>query len=160
MGIMRKTLLLRLRQAYPNVQETFGYITKNTRIENSLTKEHYVDARCISGNPLAKPLWYYIYQKCVRRQNRKMTKDKFIKGGIKKSNQLVGDVFGFGLFDTVEYQNKRYFVFARRKSGFLDIRSLDGEKINNGSISYKKLRLVQKNNNILTERRLPIPSQP
>ena len=160
MGVMRKTLLLRLGQIYPNVQETFGYITKNTRIENNLPKEHYVDARCIGGNPLAKSLGYYLYQKCVRRQNRKMTKDKFIKGGIKKSNQLVGDVFGFGLFDIVEYQKKRYFVFGKRKSGFLDIRTLDGEKINNGSISYKKLKLIQKNNNILTERRLPIPPQP
>lgn len=160
MGIMRKTLLLRLRRIYPDVQETFGYITKSARIENGLPKEHYVDARCISGNPLAKPLGYYLYQKCVRRQNRKMTRDKFIKGGIKKSNQLVGDVFGFGLFDTVEYQKKRYFVFGRRKRGDFDIRTLGGEKLNKGSISYKKLRLIQKNNNILTERRLSIPPQP
>lgn len=160
MGIMRKTLLLRLREIYPNVQETFGYITKNTRIENSLPKEHYIDARCISGNPLAEPLGYYLYQKCVRRQNRKMTKDNFIRGGVKKSNQLVGDIFGFGLFDTVEYQKKKYFVFGKRKSGFLDIRTLDGEKVNNGSISYKKLKLIQKNNNILTERSLLIPTQP
>lgn len=156
MGIMRKTLLSRLRQIYPNVQETFGYVTKNTRIENDLPKEHYVDARCISGNPLAKLLGYCLYQKCVRRQNRKMTKDKFIKGGIKKNNQLIGDVFGFGLFDTVEYQKKRYFVFGRRKRGDFDIRTLDGKKINNGSISYKKLKIIQKNNNILTERRLSI----
>lgn len=159
MGIMRKTLLLRLRQIYLNVQETFGYITKNIRIENNLPKEHYVDARCISGNPLTKPLGYYLYQKCVRRQNRKMTKDKFIKGGIKKSNRLLGDVFGFGLFDTVEYQKKRHFVFGRRKSGFFNIQTLDGEKINGGSISYKKIKLIQKNSNILTERRLPMPSQ-
>ena len=160
MVIMRKTLLLRLKQIYPNVQETFGYITKNTRIENNLPKEHYVDARCISGNPLANPLNYYLYQKCVRRQNRKMTKDQFIKGGVKKNNQLVGDVVGFGLFDTVKYQNKRYFVFGRRQRGDFDIRTLAGEKINSGSISYKKLKLIQKNNNILTERRLPIHPQP
>ena len=89
-----------------------------------------------------------------------MTKDNFAKGGIKKNNQLVGDVFGFGLFDTVEYQKKKYFVFGKRKSGSLDIRTLDGEKVNNGSIRYKKLKLIQKNNSILTERRLPIPLQP
>lgn len=160
MGIMRKTLLLRLRQIYPNVQETFGYITKKNRIQNRLPKAHHIDARCISGNPLAEPLGYYIYQKCVRRQNRKITKDKFLKGGFKKNNQLIGEVFGFGLFDTVEYQKKKYFVFGKRQSGFLDIRTLDGKKINNGSISYKKLKLIQKNNNILTERRLPIPPQP
>ena len=62
MGIMRKTLLNRLRELYPNVYETYGYITKNTRIENDLPKEHYIDARCISGNPKASPLDYYIYQ--------------------------------------------------------------------------------------------------
>ena len=89
-----------------------------------------------------------------------MTKDNFIRGGAKKNNQLAGDVFGFGLFDVVEYQRKRYFVFGKRKSGFLDIRTLGGEKVNSGSISYKKLRLIQKNNNILTERRLPIPLRP
>lgn len=153
MGIMRKTLLLRLRQIYPNVQETFGYITKNNRIQNRLPKEHYIDARCISGNPKANPLDYYIYQKCVRRQNRKMTKDKFLKGGIKKNNQLIGEVFGFALFDTVEYQKERYFVFAKRKSGFLDIRTLDGEKVNNGSISYKKLKRIKHNSTQLIERR-------
>jgi hypothetical protein len=153
MGIMRKTLLLRLKQMYPNVHETFGYITKSTRIANSLPKEHYIDARCISGNPLAESLEYYLYQKCVRRQNRKMTKDKFLKGGIKKNNQLIGNVFGFKLFDTVEYQNKQYFVFAKRKSGFFDIRNLDGEKVNNGSISYKKLKRIQHNSTKLTARR-------
>lgn len=153
MGIMRNTLLLRLKQICPNVQETFGYITKNIRIENGLPKEHYVDARCISGNPLAEPLEYYLYQKCVRRQNRKMTKDKFVKGGIKKNNQLIGEVFGFALFDTVEYQNQQYFVFGKRKSGLLDIRTLDREKVNNGSISYKKLKRIRHNSTKLTERR-------
>ena len=89
-----------------------------------------------------------------------MTKDNFIRGGAKKNNQLAGDIFGFGLFDTVEYKKQRYFVFSKRKSGFLDIRTLDGGKVNNGSMSYKKLKLIQKNNNILTERRLPIPPRP
>lgn len=153
MGIVRKTLLLRLKQMYPNVLETFGYVTKNTRIENGLPKEHYIDARCISGNPLAEPLEYYLYQKCDRRQNRKMTKDTFLKGGTKKNNQLIGNVFGFKLFDTVEYQNKQYFIFGKRKSGRLDIRNLDGEKVNNGAISYKKLKRIKHNSTKLTERR-------
>lgn len=153
MGIMRNTLLLRLKQIYPNVHETFGYITKNTRIENSLPKEHYVDARCISGSPLAKPLEYYLYQKCVRRQNRQIYKNNFLKGGYKSNKQLIGEVFGFALFDTVEYQNKQYFVFGKRKSGLLDIRTLDREKVNNGSISYKKLKRIRHNSTKLTERR-------
>lgn len=153
MGIMRKTLFNRLRKVYQNVYETYGYITKSTRIENGLPKEHYVDARCISGNPKARPLDYYLYQKCVRRQSRQIHKNNFLKGGYKKNNQLLGNVFGFKLFDTVEYQHKQYFVFAKRKSGFLNIRNLDGEKVNNGSISYKKLKRIRHNSTKLTERR-------
>lgn len=153
MGIMRKTLFSRLCALYPNVYETYGYITKNTRIDNNLPKEHRIDARCISGNPLAEPLGYYIYQKCVRRQNRQIHKNNFSKGGYKKNNQLIGNVFGFKLFDTVEYQNNQYFVFGKRKSGLLDIRNLDGEKVNNGSISYKKLKRIKHNSTTLIEKR-------
>lgn len=153
MGIMRKVLFNRLRELYPNVYETYGYITKNVRIENNLPKEHYIDARCISGNPKANPLDYYIYQKCVRGQNRQIHKNNLLNGGRKKNNQLIGSVFGFELFDTVKYQNKQYFVFAKRKSGFLDIRNLDGEKVNKGSISYKKLKRIKHNSTKLTERR-------
>lgn len=152
MGIMRKALFNRLCELYPNVYETFGYITKNVRIENGLPKEHYIDARCISRNPKASPLDYYIYQKCVRRQNRQIHKNNFLKGGRKKNNQLVGSIFGFELFDTVKYQNKQYFVFAKRKSGYLNIRDLNGEKVNNGSINYKKLMRVRHNSTRLTKR--------
>lgn len=153
MASMRKALLNRLRALYPNVCETYGYITKNIRIRNDLPKEHYIDARCISGNPKANPLDYYIYQKCVRRQNRQIHKNNFLKGGYKKNNQLSGDVFGFKLFDSIIYQHKRYFVFGKRKTGYLDIRDLSGNKVNNGSISYKKLERVCNNRTTLTERR-------
>ena len=160
MGIMRKTLLNRLRTIYTNVQEICGYITKNTRISNKLPKEHYVDARCISGNPQANPLDYYLYQKCVRKQNRQIHKNNIIKGGIKKNNQFNGSIFGFELFDSVAYQHKKYFLFGKRKAGYLDIRDLFGNKVNNGSISYKKLERICNNKTILTERRMPIPPQP
>lgn len=153
MGIMRKTLFNRLCELYPNVYEIYGYITKNTRIENNLPKKHYVDARCISGNPKANPLDYYIYQKCVRRQNRQIYKNNFLKGGRKKNTKLNGNIFGFELFDTVKYQNKQCFVFGKRKSGYLDVRNLNGEKVNNGSISYKKLKRIKHNSTKLTERR-------
>lgn len=157
MGIMRKTLFNRLRGLYSNVYETYGYITKNTRIENNLPKEHYVDARCISGNPKANVLNYYIYQKCVRRQNRQIHKSNFLKGGYKRNNQLIGDVFGFRLFDSVKYKNKQYFVFGKRKTGFLDIRNLSGEKVNKGSVSYKKLKRIKHNPTKLLERRWLTP---
>lgn len=153
MGIMRKTLFNRLRGLYLNVYETYGYIIKNVRIENNLPKEHYIDARCISGNPKVDPLDYYIYQKCVRRQSRQIHKNKILSGNRKRNNQAPRYVFGFKLFDLVKYNKQNYYVFGRRTSGAFDIRNLNGEKINNGSISYKKLKKIKHNSTKLIERR-------
>ena len=153
MGIMRWAFYKRLKNEHPNVSMTFGYITKNTRITNNIPKEHYVDARCISGHPKAKPMGYYFYQKKVRCQNRQIHKANFLKGGRKKLNQAPFLVRGFRLFDLVSYEENPYYVFGRRLSGYFDIRKLDGTKVNNGSISYKKLKLINTQKTLLTERR-------
>lgn len=156
MGIMRWSFYDRLKDIYPNVSMTFGYITKNTRITNNLSKEHYVDARCISGNPVAKPLGYYFYQKKVRCQNRQIHKANFLKGGRKKLNQAPFLVKGFRLFDLVEYQKDLYYIFSRRNSGYFDIRKLDGTKVNKGSINCKYLRLIDIRKSILIEKRMQV----
>lgn len=156
MGIMRWSFYDRLKNIYPNVSMTFGYITKNTRITNNLPKEHYVDARCISGNPTAKPLGYYFYQKKVRCQNRQIHKSNFLKGGRKKLNQAPFLVKGFRLFDLVEYQKELYYIFGRRSSGSFDIRKLDGTKVNKGSINCKYLRLIDIRKSILIEKRMQV----
>lgn len=156
MGIMRWSFYDRIKNIYPDVSMTFGYITKNTRITNNLPKDHYVDARCISGNPVAKPLGYYFYQKKVRCQNRQIHKANFLKGGRKKLNQAPFLVKGFRLFDLVEYQKDLYYIFGRRDSGFFDIRKLDGTKVNKGSINCKYLRLVDKRKSILIEKRMQV----
>ena len=153
MGIMRCVFYKRLKKEYPNVSMTFGYITKNTRITNNLPKEHYVDARCISGHQQAKPMGYYFYQKKVRCQNRQIHKANFLKGGRKRLDQAPFLVRGFRLFDLVSYEENPYYVFGRRLSGYFDIRKLDGTKVNNGSISYKKLKLINTQKTLLTERR-------
>ena len=153
MGIMRWAFYKRLKKEHPNVSMTFGYITKNTRITNNIPKEHYVDARCISGHPKAKPMGYYFYQKKVRCQNRQIHKANILKGGRKKLNQAPFLVRGFRLFDLVSYEGIPYYVFGRRVSGYFDIRKLDGTKANNGSVSYKKLKLINTQKTILTERR-------
>ena len=108
MGIMRWAFYKRLKKEYPNVSMTFGYITKSTRITNNLPKEHYVDARCISGHPQAKPIGYYFYQKKVRCQNRQIHKANFLKGGRKRLNQAQFLVRGFRLFDLVSYEGSAY----------------------------------------------------
>ena len=153
MGIMRWSFYNHLKAIYHNVHMTYGYITKHNRINNNLPKEHYIDAYCIAGNFNAKRLNYYYYQKCVRKTNRQIHKAKILKGGKKKLNQAPKYVKGFQLFDKVKYDGKLYYIFGRRKSGCFDIRKLDGTKINNGSVYYKKLNLIESRNNVLTERR-------
>ena len=91
--------------------------------------------------------------KKVRCQNRQIHKAKILKGGIRKLNQSKYETHGFRLFDKVSYEQNEYFIFGRRASGYFDIRNLQGEKINKGSIGYKKLKLILLRKNILIERR-------
>lgn len=155
MGIMRWAFYDRLKELYTplgiEVKNTYGYLTKNTRIRCGLPKEHYVDARCITGYPLAEPFGYYFYQKKVRCHNRQIHKQKILKGNIRKRNQSEYLVKGFRLFDKVVYQGNEYFVFGRRASGFFDVRTLDGAKVNKGSLSCKNLRIVEQARHFLTE---------
>lgn len=99
MGIMRWAFYNQLKKLYPNVSLTYGYLTKNARIRNGLPKTHCVDARCISGHPLAEPLGYYFYQKKVRCHNRQIHKNTILKRGYRKRNQAPYIVKGFRLFD-------------------------------------------------------------
>ena len=156
MGIMRWALYNKLQEPYPNVYLTYGYITKNTRIMYRLPKEHYVDARCISGNPQALSNGTVYYQKKVRCHNRQIHKNTILTGGIRKNNQAPFIVKGFRLFDKVIFENKEYFIFGRRTSGFFDIRNLSGDKVNKGSINFKKLKLVETKKYYLVERRSAI----
>ena len=153
MGIMRWSFYDRLKEAYPNVFMTYGYITKNTRVKCNLPKEHYIDARCISGNPNAEPLGYYFYQKKVRCHNRQIHKAKILKGGKKKMNQASYLVKGFRLFDKVEFDGQVGFIFGRRNSGYFDVRKLNKEVISR-SASYKKLTFLETRKSLLIEKRM------
>ena len=39
----------------------------------------------------------------------------------------------------------------------MDIRTLDGTKVNKGSVSFKKIKYLSTNKGMLTERRMAIP---
>ena len=158
MGIMRWNLYERLKVKYNNIELTYGYITKNKRIKLGLPKEHRIDAYCITGNLDASLSNEYYYYKKVRCHNRQIHKTNKLKGGRLKNNQAPYEVKGFRLFDKVEYQGKEYFIFGRRKSGYFDIRNLEGEKVNKGSVSYKKLKYLERGNGLIIERRWAAPS--
>ena len=152
MGIMRWAFYNELKARYPDVENTYGYLTKNTRIKHGLPKEHYVDARCISGHPLAKPSGEVFYIKKIRCHNRQIHKCSILKGGIRKRNQAEYIVKGFRLFDKVLYKGQECFIFGRRATGRMDIRLLDGTHIN-ASVGFKNLKLLEPRSNYLTERR-------
>ena len=153
MGVMRLAFYDKLKEMYSNVHMTYGYITKNTRIENGLPKTHFIDARCISGNPTAQSDGTVFYQRKVRCHNRQIHKMSILKGGVRKKNQAPIYVKGFKLFDLVEYKKQQYTIFGRRLSGFFDIRTLDGEKVNKGSINCKKLKLIARQDGFIIEQR-------
>ncbi len=157
MGVMRWAFYNKLKEVYSlqgkEVRLTYGYITKNTRFVNNLPKNDYIDARCISGNPLAKALGYYFFQKKVRCHNRRIHKDKILKGGYRKRNQANYYVYGFRLFDKVLYKNIECFIFARMSTGYMNLRQLDGTLIKTNA-RYDDLRLLEPRSSFLIEKRL------
>lgn len=153
MGIMRNTLLIRLRNELNiPVQNTYGYITKFLREQNDIKKSHINDARCISKHPLAEPCSVCYRTKAIRHHNRQIYKAKILKGGIRKANQAPDIVKGFRLWDKVLYNGQECFISGRRSSGYFVLKKLDGTTITN-SISFKKLRLLEPATNYLIERK-------
>lgn len=156
MGIMRWAFYNRLKEIYSNVYMTYGYITKNTRISHNLPKEHYIDARCISDYPEAIHPFdktVVFYQKKVRCHNRQIHKMSILKGGYRKRNQAEYIVKGYRLFDKVKFKGQECFIFGRRTSGRFDIRLLDNTKISS-CVGYKKIKLLEIQNGIITERKV------
>lgn len=154
MGIMRWTLLNRMRKAHPSlpVENTYGYLTKHTRIAMGLPKAHCVDAYCIAGNLKAVRRGVHLYQKQTRKHNRQIHKCSILKGGVRKLNQSPYLVKGFRLFDKVKCLGQVGFIFGRRASGYFDVRALRGKKLS-PAIHAKKLTLLEKRKTFLTELR-------
>ena len=150
MGIMRWACFNELKRRYQNVSMTFGYITKNTRIQNNLPKDHYIDARCISGHPLAKSNGIVYYAKKIRRHNRQIFKSTTFKGGIRKRNQCSYEMFGFRRYDLVLFGNMIYYINSLRSSGQFVIKSLL-DKTFQKNLTYKKLTFIQIRDGFITQ---------
>ena len=154
MGIMRKTLMERLRAELAiQVVETKGYITKYTRVELlKLDKTHTNDALAIAQGRrgfgveelTTIPQSDYIYRiRPVRHHNRQLHKATILPGGIRKSNQAPRYVRGFRLFDKVSYLGEDCFIWGRRSSGSFLLKLLDGTKVKDG-VGYKRISLLER----------------
>ena len=151
MGIMRWAFYNRLKEEFNaigvEVGLTYGYITKHTRINNGLPKEHYVDARCISGNPTAALDGTVYFQKKVRCHNRQIHKANFSKGHIRKNNQAPYLVKGFRLFDIVKSKGKEWYIHGRRLKGSFVLKNLYGDTL---EISPSRIRRLNSTKGYIT----------
>lgn len=162
MNVMRWELYRRARSLWQNVSLTYGYITKHTRISTGLEKSHRIDARCVSGHPMAEPSERWFCMKQTRRHNRQVMKARILKGGRLKRNQAPYLVRGFRLFDKVMLNGTECFIFGRRSSGSFDVRLIDGTKVHAG-IGHRKLRFLEASRRFLItlERNgaIPLPTE-
>ena len=154
MGIMRWTLLDRVRKTHPKlpVENTYGYLTKHKRIALGLPKTHCADAFCIAGNLKALRRGDFLFQQQTRKHNRQIHRCSILKGGVRKLNQAPFLVKGFRLFDKVRIGGQIGFVFGRRVRGIFNIRRLDKTVIGK-DINCKKLSLLETRKTFLTELR-------
>lgn len=143
MNVMQCAVYSRLKAELDvPVRLTYGYVTKNTRIENGLKKSHAVDALCIAGHPKADPCGSVVNIRCLRRHNRQVMKSNLLKGGRRKRNQAPREVHGFRQYDIVRYQSAPAYIHGRRSSGYFAVKDAEGRAVGN-SVSYKKLVLVR-----------------
>ena len=129
--------------------------------KDKILNVHHIESRKVGGN--APNNLITLCETCHRGFHDGVVKlPSKIKRGMsfrdaKKRNQTDFSIFGYQLYDRVVYQGRQYFVFGRRKTGYFDIRTLSGDKVNKGSISYKKLRLLEHVHGYLVERRSCFP---
>jgi len=160
MGVMRWSLYNRLKDLYSNVSLTYGYITKNIRIVNGLSKEHRIDALCITGNPLVKRLKNWLMIKQVRKKKRSLH-ETIPRKGRKESNviskrnskntkEIIVKGKKWCLFDKVKIGEKTGYI-----SGFSNnlvyMQDIEGNYLQNSSkykqISVENIDLISRNNN-------------
>lgn len=151
MGIMRKTLLDRLKTLYPDkhVCSTYGYITKYWREKLDIRKTHISDAFVIAKNFNAARIDKQYLAKPIRSHNRQIHKATVRKGGIRRLNQSPKYVFGYQLFDKVKFRGAECFVFGRRASGRFDLRLLDGTKV--FEPGFKRITLLERRKSLLIQ---------
>lgn len=139
------------------VSATYGYITKQKRLELKLPKSHTNDAFVIADGVRQKRMAASYYLKQVRKCNRKLFKGD--RSHIRNTTERF--ILGFQRYDKVRWngwngwngkKGGECFIFGRRVSGYFDLRKLDGSKIC-ASAKAKELSLLERAKTLLIERR-------
>ena len=151
MNTVRWKLVNELRELGNSVTHTYGYITKSKRIELGLAKSHSNDAFIIAGGNTQQKTGGYLIQQ-IRKCNRKLFKGN--RSHIRNTANRI--IRGFQRYDKVLWKGIECFVFGRRKTGYFDIRMLNGHKLSS-SAKAKDLKLLENFKTLLTEKRRFLP---
>ncbi len=138
MTMIRWRLVNELRKRGNEVSHTYGYITKQRRIELGLEKSHINDAFAIAGGKGQSRLSNYYLIQQVRKQNRRLFKGK--RSHIR--NTAPRFIEGFQRYDKVLYRREECFIYGRRSAGYFNLRKLDGDVIHQ-SAKVKELKLLE-----------------
>ena len=147
MSTIKWKLVNELKDAGENASHTYGYITKQKRIEQGLSKSHINDAFVIAGGNRQLRADIYYKQKQVRKCNRKLFKG--IRSHIR--NTASRFIHGFQRFDKVLWKEIECFIFGRRQTGYFNLRRLDGTNLN-ANAKVKDCILLESASTLLVER--------
>ena len=151
MNIMRWAVYNKAKDELNNVHLTFGYITKYTRIENSIEKTHCADAFCISKNIKAQRLDYYLKCRCIQRHTRALHLCNPQKGNIRRRNissHWVGKS-RFQKYDSVDYNGIQCYI-SGSAHGRVYLRDINWKPISERSLyNVKEIKFISRNNKLL-----------
>lgn len=122
MNSIRVQLLKRVEGA----SETWGFVTKEHRLQAGLPKDHCYDAAIIAtqGDMPIFRANTMLLKKCVPDGDYQQTK------GMRSEQPIpTGKIQGFRKFDKVRYQGKEYFIKGRMSTGYAILMTIDGKKV-------------------------------
>ena len=121
MSIIRSQLL----KKYPDVIETFGFVTSENRNRLKLKKDHYIDACVIASGGLEFKELDVIYRK------RRVSKGDYkLTQGVRGEQKLpTGKIKGFKKFDKVKYLGEEYFIKSRKSVGYTILMDIFGNEV-------------------------------
>lgn len=148
MNIMRWSVYDRLKVVYPhkNIRLTYGYITKNKRIEYGIEKTHCADAFYIAGNMKSKRNDVLVIGKCVPRHSRSLHVFIPTKGGKRRST-IASHWIGksrLQRFDTVRYE-ERECIISGSTNGRPILKNVDWTKATSSpSVNPKNIKFLSR----------------
>ena len=156
MNIMRWAVYDRAKLEFGNVNLTYGYATKYTRIENGITKTHTADAFCIAKNVHAMRSRIFFLCRCVRRHTRALHVCNPKRGGMRRyciASHKIGKS-RFQRYDMVRWKGRECFISGSTK-GRPVLRDIEGIKMHDKqSVSTKTIKFLKRirNNIAICER--------